>query len=195
MRPEVEKYLREYEEKCLKAKEEERLRNEAEEEKKRLAEKEKRDRTLIRLGLYEKGRVEVSKDDYYDEVKKINGVKHYYRLDEKIALEVSDEEYEEILKTLPASAETGSSETASEESSPQSAAATFFLSIAWITWVVGFIVSAAVGAASEKFSVFLIYLAAFFFAGAINFCAAEHFRKLAQIHHEIKKISEKMDKK
>lgn len=194
MRPEVEKYLAEYEEKCIKAKEDERLQKEAEEEKKRLAEKAKRDQTLIRLGLYEKGCVEVTKDDYYDEVKKIDGVKHYYRLDQKIALEVTDEEYAAILKTLPETETAPSGEPASEESAPKSAAATFFSVIAYITWIFGFITAAALGAASERFLVFLIYAVAFFFAGAISLCAAEHFKKLTQIHAEIKNISEKMDR-
>lgn len=187
MRPEVEKYLAEQEEKCIKAKE-------AEENKTRLDEKARRDQLLIRLGLYEKGRVEVTKDDYYDEVKKIDGVKHYYRLDAKIALEVTDEEYEEILKTLPESEKPESTELTSEDSAPQSGAATFFSAIAYITWVIGFIAAAVIGSESESFLAFLICLIAFFFAGAICLCAAEHFKKLAQIHAEIKKISEKMDK-
>ncbi len=194
MRPEVEKYLAEQEEKRAAALEEAKRQEEAEKQKKRLQEKNKRDKTLIRLGLYEKGRVEVTKDDYYDEVQKIDGVKHYYRLDAKIALEVTDEEYEAILKTLPAQESAPSGETALEESQPSSGAATFFSAIAYITWIIGFIAAAVIAAAAESFVVFLIYLIAFFLAGAINLCAAEHFKKLAQIHAEIKKISEKMDK-
>ena len=186
MRPEVEKYLSEYEEKRTKEKE-------AAEEKKRLAEKAKRAQTLIRLGLYEKGRVEVTKDDYYDEVQKIDSVKHYYRLDQKIALDVTDEEYEAILKTLPET-EKGESDEYSEENRAQSGAATFFSAIAYITWIFGFIAAVAVAAVSESPLMFLIYAVAFFFAGAINLCAAEHFKKLAQIHQEIRKISEKMDR-
>lgn len=194
MRSEVEKYLAEYEEKCIKEKEEARIREEAQEEKKRLAEKDRRDRTLIRLGLCEKGRVEVTKDDYYDEVQKIDGVKHYYRLDQKIALDVTDEEYEAILKTLPATETTADAPVALEESAPKSGAAAFFSAIAYITWFFGFIAAAVLGAAAERFGVFLVYLIAFFFSGAISLCAAEHFKKLALIHQEIKKISEKMDR-
>lgn len=187
MRPEVEKYLAEQEEKRIKEKEAALNQKKAEETK-------KRDQLLIRLGLYEKGRVEVTKDDYYDEVKKIDGVKHYYRLDAKIALDVTDEEYEAILKTLPESEKSETYEYSSEESAPHSGAATFFAAIAYITWVIGFIAAAVIGGESESFLAFLIYLIAFFFAGAINLCAAEHFKKLAQIHQEIRKISKKMDK-
>lgn len=194
MRPEVEQYLAEQEEKRAAALEEAKKQKEAEEEKQRLSEKAKRDKTLIRLGLYEKGRVEVTKDDYYDEVQKIDGVKHYYRLDAKIALEVTDEEYEEILKTLPESEKTEAAKPTLEEPDPKSGAATFFSAIAYITWIFGFIAAAIVAAAAESFTIFLIYIVVVFFAGAICLCAAEHFKKLALIHQEIKKILEKMDK-
>lgn len=193
MRPEVEKFLSEQEEKRAKALEEAQKQKEAEEQKKRISEKAKRDQTLIRLGLYEKGRVEVTKDDYYDDVQKIDGVKHYYRLDAKIALDVTDEEYEAILKTLPESETPASSDSSPEEQAPKSGAATFFSAIAYITWIFGFIAAAIAAAAAESFTIFLIDIVVFFFAGAICLCAAEHFKKLALIHQEIKKISEKMN--
>lgn len=170
MRKEVEQYL----ESCS--------------DKKKAAEQNKRKEVLIIAGLYTYP--EITEDEYdlldYEQVfiKTIDGEKHFFK-NEKVPLEVTDEEYAAILAVTD--------EVEKEEEETTSGAATFFTVIAWILWIGGLIVAIALSYETRfNFGNFITTLISYLLYGSFCMCASELFKKLASINNTLSDIKKKI---
>ncbi len=182
MDPRVEEYLR----KC--------------EEQKKEEEAAYREKVLIAAGLTNKQDVECSEEEFYNTPMPDRGPSQelddgwHYHILKKEPIEVTDEEFAAIEKTIIANEK--KEVPAFPESMEQSWAGSFFTGLAWFIWIGGLIASIVLAIQTVpssgyygrttnetqfSFSTFLTFFSTCFFAGAFCMAAAEHFKKLQTI--------------
>lgn len=147
-----------------------------------------------------------------------HGRYHFYEKKSIKVLDVTDEEYEAVVQALNEMGEdtTGKElaeqrKTAHKEENAAYAkeyvkqkaeemktwASTFFVILAWITWIGGFIFSLVQGLVSKRygtefdFNIFLTTFVIYFFVGCFSLCMSELFKKLQGIYRELKKLNAK----
>ena len=189
MRPEVEEYLAK------------------QAEKHRDKQQQNRAKTLIAAGLYTITDQEISEQEFYSSMsantysKKIDRKWHYFKKGEKIPLEVTDEEYQAIRRTMEEDhIEKDIEDEEDSEYVDRSWAARFCRGLAIFLWICGLFTSIVLslkevevsGYYSSKkevqfdFLTFLIWAGVYFVSGGLVMCLSEHFEKLHAILEELK---------
>jgi len=177
----------------------EKERENAEEKKRRAEEKKERKRILIQAGLYTEGPVEVKSGRAYDYVEVIDGVSHYYRENQKIPMQVTDEEFAAVRAALEKWEDVSAGEEAEREMDDESEAdreqkswaESFFSVIGILAWIAG-VIWLIVMLATETFDFSMLLLC--FMSGAVCMCASELFGWLVKIHRKLSDIADSLKK-
>jgi len=158
-------------------------------------------RILIYLGLYTLEDVEVKPGDDFDYIEKINGEKHYYQRKQMVPVPVTDEEYAEILLTLPEDEripqpieeEQEDEEEEDEEDAPVCVISIVLMIFAILTWIGGAAASVFLSKSltpEDGFSltVLLISLASFLLTGCVFWYASAVQKKLSDIRSLLEEL-------
>ena len=134
-----------------------------------------KNRLLRELGLYEKEYSDYYSEEY-NQYDMIQGVPKFYK---KRAIEVSDSEYEEILKCQQIKNSINNKTVATKNK-----VATTFKVIAIVIFAIGFIVGIVIGAVTELFTTTLLYWVICFISGMIFLGFAEVIKLLNDIKNK-----------
>ena len=183
---------------------EEYLRNYKKQEKEQKEEKDAEYRTqvLIAAGLTEEAECECSEEEYYNtplQLRKELAEEedgYHFRILKQMPIEVTDEEFAAIEKTVT----TEKMKVSDSQEEQKSGSATFFAVLAWILWVGGLIVSIIVAnqevqhvstsyygttrittTTEFSFTVFMSTFAIYLISGALCMAVSELFKKLQTI--------------